>query len=210
MNPTKTKTGQAPVKDTADNGSIHPTAVIHPDSHVDPTCSIGPFCIIGSGVELGPGCRLLGHVHLQGPTRIGKNNIFYPFCSIGSRTQDLKYSDEPTYLEIGDENTFRESVTVNRATGAGEKTIIGSHNNFLAYAHVAHNCEVGNHCIFSNNGTLAGHVIMEDYAVIGGLSAVHQFCRNKIIEPGHNNAEFSALGRKFCIDNLWHEIFPSS
>lgn len=159
------------------SGEVHPTALIHPGSRVDPTCSIGPFCIIGDGVALGPECRLISHVNLEGPTRIGKNNVFYPFCSIGSRTQDLKYSGEPTYLEIGDHNTFRESVTVNRATGVGEKTVIGSHNNFLAYSHVAHNCTVGNHCVFSNTGTLAGHVVMEDYAVIGGLSAVHQFCR---------------------------------
>jgi UDP-N-acetylglucosamine acyltransferase len=117
------------------------------------------------------------HVNLEGPSRFGKKNTFHPFCSIGGRTQDLKYKGEPTYLEVGDENNFREFVTVNRGTSPGEKTILGSRNHFLAYVHVAHNCIVGSDCIFSNNGTLAGHVTVGDFAVIGGLSAVHQFCR---------------------------------
>lgn len=156
---------------------IHPTAIIDPGAEVGEDCEIGPYCVVGAGVRLGPGCRLVGHVVLQGPSTFGRNNLFHPFCSIGGKTQDLKYTGEPTYLEVGEGNEFREYVTVNRGTGPGEKTVIGDRNLFLTYAHVAHNCEVGNHCIFSNNGTLAGHVVVEDYAIISGLAAVHQFCR---------------------------------
>ena len=111
------------------------------------------------------------------PVRIGKNNRFHAYASIGQQTQDLKYAGEPTYLEIGDDNNFREFCTVNRGTLPGTKTIVGSHNHFLSYAHIAHDCIVGNHCIFSNNGTLAGHVTVEDHVILGGLTAVHQFCR---------------------------------
>jgi UDP-N-acetylglucosamine acyltransferase len=116
-------------------------------------------------------------VSLNGPSRIGRENKFYAFASIGQRTQDLKYGGEPTRLEIGDRTTFREIVTVNRGTAPGAKTVVGSDNNFLAYCHIAHDCVVGNHVIFSNNGTLAGHVVVEDHVILGGLTAVHQFCR---------------------------------
>lgn len=156
---------------------IHPTAVIDPAAEVAEGATIGAYCVIGAGVKIGTGTELKNHVTIAGPTTIGEGNIFFPYSSIGQRSQDLKYSGEPTYLEIGDQNSFREFCTVNRGTSPGSKTIIGSHNNFLAYAHVAHDCIVGNHTIFSNNGTLAGHVIVEDHAVIGGLSGVHQFCR---------------------------------
>ncbi len=156
---------------------IHPTAIISPQAEIDDSCEIGPYCVIGDGVKLGKDCRLENHVTLQGPTTIGVENHFHPYVVIGGQTQDLKYQQEPTYLEIGDRNHFREFTTINRGTAPGEKTVIGSDNHLLAYSHVAHNCIVGNHCIFSNNGTLAGHVVMEDYAVIGGLSAVHQYCR---------------------------------
>jgi UDP-N-acetylglucosamine acyltransferase len=117
------------------------------------------------------------HVTLQGPSRIGSGNRFYAYTSIGQQTQDLKYAGEPTHLEVGDSNTFREFVTVNRGTAPGAYTRIGSGGNFLAYSHVAHDCTVGNRVIFSNNGTIAGHVEVGDFAVIGGLTAVHQFCR---------------------------------
>ena len=157
--------------------AVHSTSVVHPKAKVASSVEVGPYCVVGEGVELGDGCVLRHHVNLEGPSRFGKKNIFHPFCSIGGKTQDLKYKGEPTYLEVGDENDFREFVTVNRGTSPEEKTIIGSRNHFLAYAHIAHNCVVGNDCIFSNNGTLAGHVTVGDFAVIGGLSAVHQFCR---------------------------------
>ncbi|MDZ4788493.1 MAG: acyl-ACP--UDP-N-acetylglucosamine O-acyltransferase [Blastochloris sp.] len=156
---------------------IHHTAIISPAATLAKDLEIGPYCIIGGGVTLASGCHLTHHVSLQGPSSFGARNIFHPFCSIGNKTQDLKYTGEPTLLEVGEDNEFREFVTVNRGTAPGEKTIIGSHNLFLTYSHVAHNCEVGNYCILSNNGTLAGHVIVEDYAIISGLAAVHQFCR---------------------------------
>ncbi|HSI85243.1 MAG: acyl-ACP--UDP-N-acetylglucosamine O-acyltransferase [Candidatus Methylacidiphilales bacterium] len=156
---------------------IHPTAIIDPAARIGHDVEIGPYCVIGAGVELGDRCRLMHHVSLEGPTRIGPANIFHPFTVIGARTQDLKYTVEPTYLEIGSGNNFREFCTVHRATAPGNATRIGSGNNFLAYSHVAHDCIVGNHCIFSNNATLAGHVVVEDFAIISGLSAVHQFCR---------------------------------
>jgi len=156
---------------------IHPSAVIDPAAQIGAETEIGPCCVIGADVVIGCCCVLASHVTVAGPTTIGDANHFFPYSSIGQRSQDLKYSVEPTYLEIGDHNSFREFCTVNRGTAPGSKTRIGSHNNFLAYSHVAHDCTVGNHTIFSNNGTLAGHVIVEDHAVIGGLSGVHQFCR---------------------------------
>src|SRR5205823_5265194 len=134
-------------------------------------------CVIGAEVVLGQNCWLQHHVTLQGPTHAGAQNKFYAYCSIGQQTQDLKYAGEPTYLKIGDENTFREFVTVNRSTTSDGKTQIGSRGNFLAYSHIGHDCTVGNEVVFSNNGTLAGHVQVGDNAVMGGLTAVHQFCR---------------------------------
>ena len=156
---------------------IHPTSVIDPKAQIGEGTEIGPFCHVGAGVVLGDSCRLLGHVTICGPSVIGAENIFYPYTSIGQRSQDLKYAGEPTHLAIGNRNSFREFCTVNRGTAPGAKTVIGDDGNFLAYSHIAHDCTVGNHVIFSNNGTLAGHVIVEDHAVIGGLSGVHQFCR---------------------------------
>ncbi len=156
---------------------IHSTAIIDPSARVGDNTEIGAYCVIGPAVTIGSGCSLSNHVSVAGPTTIGDDNVFFPYTSIGQRSQDLKYAGEPTYLEIGSHNSFREFCTVNRGTAPGSKTVIGDHNNFLAYSHVAHDCTVGSHVIFSNNGTLAGHVTVEDYAVIGGLSGVHQFCR---------------------------------
>jgi UDP-N-acetylglucosamine acyltransferase len=157
--------------------TIHPTAIIHPKAHLGCDVLIGPFCVIGAGVTVGDRCQLQSHVVIDGPTRIGEANTFFPFTSIGQRSQDLKYAVEPTHLVIGHHNVFRESCTVNRGTLPGTETRIGDHNHFLAYCHIAHDCVVGNHVIFSNNGTLAGHVIVEDHVILGGLTAVHQFCR---------------------------------
>ncbi|MEZ5327634.1 MAG: acyl-ACP--UDP-N-acetylglucosamine O-acyltransferase [Verrucomicrobiales bacterium] len=156
---------------------IHPTAIVGPDVELGVDVVVGPYCVLEGSVRVGDGCRLHSHVAMCGPTEIGARNQFFPFCSIGQQSQDLKYSVEPTFLIIGDDNTFRECVTVNRATSAGDATRVGSHCNFLAYSHIAHDCVVGDHVIFSNNGTLAGHVVVEDRAIIGGLTAVHQFCR---------------------------------
>jgi UDP-N-acetylglucosamine acyltransferase len=128
-------------------------------------------------VKLGERCWLQAHVTVMGPSTFGSGNKFFAYCSLGQQTQDLKYSSEPTYLEVGDDNTFREFVTVNRGTAPEARTRIGNGGNFLAYSHIAHDCTVGDRVIFSNNGTIAGHVEVGDHAVIGGLTAVHQFCR---------------------------------
>jgi len=159
------------------DAQIHPSAIVDPGAEIGADAVIGPYCVIGAQVTLGENCWLQNHVTLAGPTRIGARNKFYAYCSIGQQTQDLKYKGEPTYLEIGDDNTFREFVTVNRSTSSEGKTRIGSRGNFLAYSHIGHDCTVGNEVVFSNNGTLAGHVEVGDNAVMGGLTAVHQFCR---------------------------------
>ena len=156
---------------------IHPTALIDPAAQLGSGVTVGPYCIVGPDVSLGDGCWLQQHVTIAGPARIGRNNRFFAYCSIAQQTQDLKYQGEPTHVEIGDENCFREFVSVHRATAPGDCTRIGNRGNFLAYAHIAHDCVVGDNVIFSNNGTLGGHVQVGDYAIIGGLSAVHQFCR---------------------------------
>lgn len=156
---------------------IHPTAIVDPSAEMGSGVVIGPYCVIHAGVVLGDGCWLQNHVTMAGPATIGAANRFFACASIGQQSQDLKYEGEPTYLEIGEGNTFREFVTVNRGTLPGTKTVIGNHGSFLAYSHVAHDCVVGDHVVFSNNGTLAGHVVVEDYAILGGLTAIHQFCR---------------------------------
>lgn len=158
------------------NVDIHPTAIIDPGAIIGDETKIGPYCVIREGVKIGRGCILHDHVSIAGAAIIGDQNIFHPHSVIGGQSQDLKYSGEPTYLEIGNQNTFREFVTVNRGTDPGSTTQVGSHGTFLAYSHIAHDCVVGDHVIFSNNGTLAGHVQMGDYAILGGLTAVHQFC----------------------------------
>ena len=155
----------------------HPTAIIHPGAQIGANCLIGPYCIIGEHVTLGDGCRLHSHVVIDGHTRLGRENEIFPFASIGLKTQDLKWKGGITRTEIGDHNTFRESVTVHSATGDGEVTTIGSHNHILACCHVAHNVTIGNHVIMSNYVGLAGHTTVEDHAVLGGMAAIHQFCR---------------------------------
>src|ERR1700716_3281857 len=156
---------------------IHPTAIVDHGAQIGAGSEVGPYCVIGPDVTLGEHCWLQHHVTVFGPTRTGSNNMFYAYCSIGQQTQDLKYRGEPTYLEIGQGNTFPEFVTVNRSTTSEGKTRIGNRGNFLAYSHIGHDCTVGNEVVFSNNGTLAGHVQVGDNAVMGGLTAVHQFCR---------------------------------
>jgi UDP-N-acetylglucosamine acyltransferase len=157
--------------------SVHPTAIVDPGARLGAGTMVGPYCIVAAEVSLGENCWLQHHVTLCGPLSAGRGNKFYAYCSIGQQTQDLKYGGEPTWLEIGDENTFREFVTINRSTSGSGKTRVGSGGNFLAYSHIGHDCTIGDAVIFSNNGTLAGHVQVGDHAVIGGLTAVHQFCR---------------------------------
>ena len=156
---------------------LHPAAVVHPGAQIGPGCDIGPFCVVGEHVVLGAGCRLHSHVVVDGHTRLGRGNELFPFACIGLKTQDRKWEGGTTFTEIGDENAFREYVTVHSATGDGGVTRIGSHNHVLAYCHIAHDCQLGDHIVMSNVATLAGHVAVGDHAVIGGLVAVHQFCR---------------------------------
>lgn len=156
--------------------SIHPTAVIDPGASIGEGCQIGPYCVIGGHVTLGPGCILHSHVVIDGHTTLGRRNEIFPFASIGAKTQDLKWKGGVTHTRIGDENTFREYVTIHSATSDGDATVVGSNNHILAYCHIAHDCQLGNHIIMSNAATLGGHVTVEDHAVIS-ISAVHQFCR---------------------------------
>jgi len=157
--------------------SIHPSAVIAEGAVVPDSCEVGPYSIIGPDVVLGEECRLISHVVLDGHTRMGARNVFYPFCSVGVAPQDLKYGGEPTQCEIGDDNTIRECVTISRGTvKGGGITRVGSKNLLMAYVHIGHDCIVGNGCILANSATLAGHVIIEDFATLGAFSPVHQFC----------------------------------
>jgi UDP-N-acetylglucosamine acyltransferase len=158
-------------------GMIHPTAVVDAHADIGADCHVGPYCVVGPDVRLGDGCRLHSHVVLDGLTTVGERCEFFPFACIGLKTQDMKYKGGKCRLEIGSDNVFREHVTVHTATRDGDCTRIGNGNHFLAYSHIAHDCVIGNNVVFSNAGTLAGHVVVEDLAVIGGLAAVHQFCR---------------------------------
>lgn len=157
--------------------SIHPTAIISPDASIGENVEIGPYCVVEANVTLGSGCKLHSHVVIHGDSTIGVDNEFFPFSAIGIKSQDLKYAGEPTALIVGDRNVFRENVTIHRGTKEETPTTIGNDNLFLAYAHVAHDCILGNHIILSNNGTLAGHCEVEDHVIISGLSGCHQFCR---------------------------------
>ena len=157
---------------------VHPTAIIDPKAQIHPSCNIGPYCVIGADVELGERCRLISHVTMEGPTKVGSENVFYPFCSIGLPPQDISYAGEPTRLEIGNHNQIREFVTMNRGTAkGGGVTRVGSHALIMAYSHIAHDCMVGDHVIMANAATLGGHVIVEDWATVGAMSPVHHFVR---------------------------------
>ena len=157
--------------------SIHPSAIVAPGAVVPDSCNVGPYCTIGPEVVLGGECTLISHVVLDGRTRIGAGNIFYPFCSIGVPPQDLKYKGEPTDTILGDNNTIRESVTISRGTvGGGGLTRLGSGCLLMTCVHIGHDSLVGDHCILANAATLAGHVIIEDYATVGAFCPVHQHC----------------------------------
>lgn len=157
---------------------IHPTAIVHPGARLADDIEIGAYTLIGEYVEIGAGCRIGPHAVLTGHTRIGKNNNIFQFVSLGEAPQDKKYAGEPTRLEIGDGNTIREFCTFNCGTVQDVGvTRLGNDNWIMAYAHLAHDCQIGNHTIFANNSQLAGHVHVADYAILGGFTAVHQFCR---------------------------------
>ncbi len=155
---------------------IHASAIVDPGAKLGTGVEVGAYSIIGADVVIGDNCWIGPHVVIAGPTRIGNDNKIYQFSSIGEAPQDLKYGGEPTLLEVGDRNVIREYVTLNRGTVDGNgKTVIGSDNLFMAYCHVAHDCIVGNHGIFANAASLAGHVEVGDYATLGGFTSVHQF-----------------------------------
>lgn len=157
---------------------IHTTAIIDPSAKIGKDVQIGPYSVIGADVEIGDGTWIGPHVVINGPTKIGRENRIYQFSSIGEITQDLKYKGERTYLEIGDHNIIREFCTVNRGSIQDKAiTKLGNHNLLMAYVHIAHDCVVGNHVVFSNNASLAGHVHIDDHVVLGGFSGVFQFCR---------------------------------
>lgn len=156
---------------------IHSTAVVHPWARIGAGVQIGPYSVIGPEVVVGDGCEVGSHVLLDGITVLGSNNRIFHGASVGTEPQDLKYDGGRTRLVIGDNNVFREFVTVNTATADGEATVIGSNNLLMAYAHVAHNCILGDHVILANSVNLAGHVLVDDYAIIGGVTPVHQFVR---------------------------------
>ena len=156
---------------------IHPTAIVDPSAHIADDCEIGAYSLVGAEVSLDSGTTVGPHVVINGPTRIGKNNRIFQFASVGDDPQDLKYAGERTELSIGDGNTIREFTTINRGTeGGGGITRIGNNNLFMAYIHVAHDCQLGDHIVMANGASLAGHVSVGDYAILAGFACVHQFC----------------------------------
>ncbi|MEO8411643.1 MAG: acyl-ACP--UDP-N-acetylglucosamine O-acyltransferase [Propionivibrio sp.] len=157
---------------------IHPSAIVHPDAKLGANVAIGAYSIIGEYVDIGDNTTIAAHVIVTGRTRIGSDNRIFQFCSIGEIPQDKKYAGEPTRLEIGDRNTIREFCTFNLGTAqdAGV-TRVGDDNWIMAYVHIAHDCQVGNRTTFANNAQLAGHVVIDDWAILGGYTGVHQFCR---------------------------------
>lgn len=162
----------------ATSSDIDFRAVIHPDAKLAAGVTVGPFCVIGADVEIGEGTSVESHVVIKGPTRIGRHNKIYQFSTLGEATPDLKYKGEPTTLTIGDHNIIREGVTIHRGTVQDRgDTLIGNHNLLMAYVHIGHDSVIGNHCILVNNSALAGHVVIDDWAILSGYTLVHQFCR---------------------------------
>jgi UDP-N-acetylglucosamine acyltransferase len=157
---------------------VHPTAIVDPAAKIHDTAEIGPYCIVGAEVEIGARTRLMANLFIEGPTTIAEDNVFFPFSSIGVASQDMKYKGERAWTRIGSGNRIREFVTIHRGTeGGGLLTEIGDDNLLMTYAHVAHDCRIGNHVILGNSVGLAGHVTIEDWADVSPFSGVHQFCR---------------------------------
>ena len=157
--------------------SIHPSAIVDPKAELAPDVTVGPYTVIGPHVRIGAGTHVMAHAVIDGHTTIGEHCEIFPMASVGQKTQDLKFKGGTTYLRIGNHNVIREFVTINTATDDGDATIIGDHNLIMAYCHIAHKCQICNHVIMSNLATLAGDVLVEDYAVLGGMAGIHQFCR---------------------------------
>ncbi|MCS7314604.1 MAG: acyl-ACP--UDP-N-acetylglucosamine O-acyltransferase [Bryobacterales bacterium] len=157
---------------------IHPTALVAPEARIAESAEIGPYSIIGPEVEIGARTRLVAHVYVEGPTWIGEDNVFFPYCTVGVASQDLKYRGERTETRIGHRNRIREFVTIHRGTeGGGRLTVIGDDNLLMAYVHIAHDVRVGDHTVLANGVTVGGHVTIGDWAVIGAFTGLHQFCR---------------------------------
>jgi UDP-N-acetylglucosamine acyltransferase len=158
--------------------SIHPTALVEAGAIVPESAKVGPYCTVGPDVVLGEGCELVSHVVLDGRTKLGAGARVYSFAAVGVAPQDLKYGGEPTQVVIGEKTIIREYVTISRGTaGGGGVTRVGANCLIMAYAHIGHDSSIGNHCILANGATLAGHVVVEDYATVGALCPIHQFCR---------------------------------
>jgi UDP-N-acetylglucosamine acyltransferase len=157
--------------------TIHPTAIIEKGAELAEDVEIGAYAYIGAQVRLGKGCVVMHHASVEGNTKMGERNIVYPYCYIGAKTQDLKFKGGNPGTIIGDDNCFREYTSVHAATEDGHFTIIGSHNNFLAYNHIAHDCVIGDYAIISNNCGLAGHIHVGNHVVMGGMAGLHQFIR---------------------------------
>lgn len=157
---------------------LHPTAIIDPRAELDSGVEVGPYCVIGAGVKIGRGSKLQSHAAIQGRTTLGEDNVVFPFATVGSVPQDLKYQGEPSELVIGNRNTIREYVSLNPGTaGGGMITRVGDQNLLMMYCHIAHDCIVGNRNVIANGATLGGHVVIEDFVIVGGLVGIHQFVR---------------------------------
>jgi len=157
---------------------LHSTAIIDPRAELDSGVEVGPYCVIGAGVKIGRGSKLQSHVAIQGRTKLGEGNVVFPFATVGSVPQDLKYQGEPSELVIGNRNTIREYVSLNPGTaGGGMITRVGDQNLLMMYCHIAHDCIVGNRNVIANGATLGGHVVIEDFVIVGGLVGIHQFVR---------------------------------
>jgi UDP-N-acetylglucosamine acyltransferase len=158
--------------------AIHPTAIVHKGAEIDPTADIGPYCVIGPKVKIGPSTRLLSHVVMENDVTVGARNVIYPFACLGGAPQDFKFKGEPSRVVVGDDNQIRESVTVHLGTASGHmETRVGNNCLIMAYCHIAHDCTVGNRVVMASTSGLAGHVTIDDFVIIGGMSGVHQFCR---------------------------------
>ena len=187
--------------------TVHPSAIVEDGAVLGADVKVGPFCIVGADVHLGDGVELVSHVTVAGHTKIGAATKIWPFASIGHAPQDLKYAGEQSYLEIGERNRIREHVTMNPGTeGGGLHTRVGNDNLFMMGTHVGHDCQVGDHCVFANNATLAGHVEIDDYAILGGLSAVQQFSRvgKHVMVGGMSGVEKDVIPFGSVIGNRAH------
>jgi UDP-N-acetylglucosamine acyltransferase len=157
---------------------VHPTAIVDPRAELDSAVEVGPYCLVGAGVKIGKGTKIHSHAVIQGRTSLGEGNVVFPFATIGSVPQDLKYKGEPSELLIGNRNTIREYVSLNPGTtGGGMVTRVGDQNLLMMYCHIAHDCIVGDHNVIANSATLGGHVVIEDFVIVGGLVGIHQFVR---------------------------------